>query len=371
MQTDAAVLWETGTEWKIERIDLDGPKQDEVLVKLAASGMCHSDEHVVTGDSPMPLPMVGGHEGAGVVEAVGPGVTSLSPGDHVVTSFLPACGRCPLCSTGHQNLCDLGAHLPDGLQITDGTSRHHAGDQDLRIMCMVGTFAHRTVGHEASFIKVEPDIPLELACLLGCGFTTGWGSAVYRADVKPGEDVAVIGVGGLGSAAVQGASLAGAKRIFAIDPEPLKRESAMRFGATHAAASIAEAFPLIQEETWGRMCHKVIATMGVGKGDLIAAIMGLVAKRGRAVMTNVHNAFETDVKLSMVDLMFMEKEIVGCLYGSANPRADIPRLVDLYRQGQIDLAGMVTRTYPLDGINEGYADMRAGRNVRGVLVYPK
>ena len=371
MQTDAAVLWETGAEWKVERIDLDDPKEGEVLVRLAASGMCHSDEHVVTGDSPLPLPLVGGHEGAGVVEAVGPGVSSLVPGDHVVTSFLPACGRCPSCSCGHQNLCDLGALIPDGLQITDGTSRHHVGGQDLRIMCMVGTFAHRTVANEASFVKIDPDIPLELACLLGCGFMTGWGSAVYRAEVHPGEDVAVIGVGGLGSAAVQGASLAGAKRIFAIDPEPLKLESAMSFGATHTAASIAEAFPLIHQETWGRMCHKVIATMGVGRGDLVAGIMSLVAKRGRAVITNVHNAFEVDVKLSMVDLLFMEKEIVGCLYGSANPRADIPRLVDLYRQGQIDLRGMVTRTYPLDGINEGYQDMRAGRNVRGVLVYPK
>lgn len=371
MHTDAAVLWDTGAEWKIERIDLDDPKEGEVLVRLAASGMCHSDEHVVTGDSPLPLPMVGGHEGAGVVQSVGPGVKSLAPGDHVVTSFLPACGRCPSCSDGHQNLCDLGAYIPDGLQITDRTSRHHVGGTDLRAMCMVGTFAHWTVGNEASFIKIDDDIPLELACLLGCGFMTGWGSAVYRAEVHAGEDVAVIGVGGLGSAAVQGASLAGAKRIFAIDPEPYKRESALRFGATHTAASIGEAFSVIQQETLGRMCHKVIATMGVGKGELVAPVMSLVAKRGRAVITNVHNAFESNVTLSMVDLLFMEKEIVGCLYGSANPRSDIPRLVDLYKQGQIDLDGMVTRTYPLDGINEGYADLRAGRNVRGVLVYPK
>ncbi|HEX6394217.1 MAG TPA: NDMA-dependent alcohol dehydrogenase [Acidimicrobiales bacterium] len=370
MQTDAAVLWEPGTDWKIERIELDPPRQGEVLVRLAASGMCHSEEHIVTGDTPMPLPMVGGHEGAGVVEAVGPGVRDLAPGDHVVTSFLPACGRCPSCSAGHQNLCDLGAFIADGWQISDGTARHHLGDQDLRAMCMVGTFAHWTVGNEASFIKIDPYIPLDLAALLGCGFTTGWGSAVHRAQVQPGEDVAIVGIGGLGSAAVQGARLAGARRIFAVEPQTEKWEAARRFGATHTVASIEEAFPLIQQETQGRMCHKLVATMGVGRGDLVAPLMSLVAKRGRAVMTNVHSAFEVDVKLSMIDLVFMEKEILGCLYGSANPRVDIPLLSQLYQAGQLDLEGMVTRRYPLDGINEGYEDMRAGRNIRGVLVYP-
>jgi len=369
MQTDAAVLWETGADWKVERIDLDPPGTGEVLVRLAASGLCHSDEHLVTGDTPMPLPMVGGHEGAGVVEEVGPGVTALAPGDHVVTSFLPACGRCGPCSSGHSNLCDLGQFIGDGLQI-DHTSRHHAGGVDLRAMCMLGTFAHHTVGNEASFVKVAHDVPLDRVCLLACGITTGWGSAVYRADVRPGEDVAVVGVGGLGSAAVQGARMAGAGRIFAIDPVPFKREQAMRFGATHVAAGLGEAVPLIQEETQGRMCQKVIATMGVGRGEDVAWIMAITAKRGRAVITNVHNALENDVKLSMIDLTFMEKELVGCLYGSANPRVDIPRLVDLYQRGQLDLDGMVTRTYPLDGVNEGYADLRAGRNIRGVLVYP-
>jgi S-(hydroxymethyl)glutathione dehydrogenase/alcohol dehydrogenase len=332
--------------------------------------MCHSEEHVVTGDAPMPLPMVGGHEGAGVVEEVGPGVRDLAPGDHVVTSFLPACGRCPSCSSGHQNLCDLGAFIADGWQISDRTARHHLGKQDLRAMCMVGTFAHWTVGNEASFVKIDDDIPLDLASLLGCGFTTGWGSAVHRAEVQPGEDVVVVGVGGLGAAAVQGARLAGARRIFAVEPQAEKWEAARRFGATHTVGSIQEALPLIQQETKGRMCHKLVATMGVGRGELVAPLMSLVAKRGRAVMTNVHNAAEIDVKLSMVDLVFMEKEVVGCLYGSANPRVDIPLLSQLYKAGQIDLEGMVTRRYPLDGINQGYEDMRAGRNIRGVLVYP-
>jgi S-(hydroxymethyl)glutathione dehydrogenase/alcohol dehydrogenase len=370
MQIEAAVLWETGTDWKVEQVALDDPRPGEVLVRLAASGLCHSDEHLVTGDVTMPLPMIGGHEGAGVVEATGPGVTSLAPGDHVVTSFVPACGRCGPCVSGHQNLCDMGAFLAEGLQISDRTARHHIGGEDVRAMCMLGTFATWTVGNEASFIPIERDMPLDRACLLGCGFTTGWGSAVYRAEISPGEDVAVVGVGGLGSAAVQGARLAGAGRIFAVDPAPLKREMAARFGATHTASTLEEAVGLIQEETRGQMCQKVIATMSVGRGELVASIMALVAKRGRAVVTNMHPRTEIDVKVNLTDLAVMEKEIVGCLYGSANPRLDIPRLVDLYRRGQVDLDSMVTRTYSLSGVNQGYADMRTGRNIRGVLVYP-
>jgi S-(hydroxymethyl)glutathione dehydrogenase/alcohol dehydrogenase len=259
--------------------------------------------------------------------------------------------------------------MADGLQISDHTARHHIGDQDLRTMCMVGTFAKHTVGSEASFVKIDDDVPLDRACLLACGVTTGWGSAVYRAEVGPGDDVAIIGIGGLGAAAVQGARLAGARRIIAIDPVPFKREQAVRWGATHVAASIEEALEVVRQVTAGRMCTKVISTMGVGRGSMIASTMALASKRGRVVATNVHPAAEIDVTLSMVDLTFMEKELVGCLYGSANPRADIPRLVQLYRDGQLDLDGMVTRTYPLEGVNEGYQDMRDGRNIRGVLVF--
>ena len=160
--------------------------------------------------------------------------------------FIPSCGRCPSCSTGHQNLCDLGALLGLGLQITDGTSRHHAQGQDLGLMCLLGTFAHHTVVNEASCIKIDDDIPLDRACLLGCGVVTGWGSAVYAAEVEPGDTVAVVGVGGIGANAVQGATLAGAKQIFAIDPVEFKREKAMEFGATHTAASLEEALPADQ-----------------------------------------------------------------------------------------------------------------------------
>jgi S-(hydroxymethyl)glutathione dehydrogenase/alcohol dehydrogenase len=259
-------------------------------------------------------------------------------------------------------------HIADGWQVTDKTARHHARGIDLRLFCMVGAFARHTIGHERSFIKIDEDLPLDRACLVACGVSTGWGSAVHRAQVQPGDNVAVIGVGGVGSAAVQGARLAGARRIFAIDPVGFKRDQALRFGATHVAPSMEEAFPLIQELTSGRMCNRVICTMSVGHGALLGTIMALAAKRGRVVVTNVHPWTETEVTMSMLDLLTMEKELVGSIFGSSSPEEDVPRLLGLYRDGLLDLDAMVTRTYPLEQINDGYQDMRDGRNIRGVLL---
>jgi NDMA-dependent alcohol dehydrogenase len=368
METEAAILWEPRTDWSVEPIELDPPKEGEVLVKLAASGMCHSDEHLVTGDLMAWLPIIGGHEGAGVVEEVGPGVAGLAIGDHVVFGFIPACGQCPSCATGHSNLCDVGGTLMIGRQM-DGTARHHARGQDLATMVCLGTFSKYTVVNQASCVKILDDIPLDKACLVGCGVTTGWGSSVYAAEVHPGDNVAVIGVGGIGASAIQGARLAGAERIFAIDPVELKRTLAPTFGATHTAPSVEEAFGLIQQETWGRMCDKVICAMGVGSGDMMASILMLTAKRGRVVVTNIHPAAEDSVKMNMMDLTLSEKQIVGSIFGSANMRADIPKLLKLYRDGQLDLDSMVTSTYKLGDINQGYQDMRDGKNIRGVLIY--
>jgi len=369
MKTKAAVLWETNTPWSVEEIELDPPKEGEVLVKMAASGMCHSDEHLVTGDLPFALPIIGGHEGAGVVQQVGEGVSWLKEGDHVVFGFIPSCGRCPSCSTGHQNLCDLGALLGVGLQISDQTARHHAKGADLGLMCLLGTFGYHTVVNEASCIKIEDDIPLDRACLMGCGVVTGWGSAVYAADVQPGETVVVAGIGGIGANALQGAKLAGAKRIVAIDPLENKREKAMEFGATHTAASFEEALPLLQELTWGQMANKVILTLGVGQGELLIQALALASKRGRVVVTNIHPATELSASVSLLDLTLMEKQVVGSLFGSGNPRYDIPKLLGLYREGQLDLDGLVTKTYSLDEVNDGYDAMRSGKNIRGVIVY--
>jgi S-(hydroxymethyl)glutathione dehydrogenase/alcohol dehydrogenase len=370
MQTQAAVLWERNSPWSIETVELDAPKPPEVLVELYASGICHSDDHVVTGDMPMRLPCIGGHEGAGVVKAVGDHVSWLQPGDHVVFSFVPSCGRCPSCSTGHQSLCDLGAKIYAGMQITDGTSRHHIGDHDLSLACSVGSFAHHTVVHEASCVKIDKTYPLDRACLLGCGFITGWGSAVYAADIRPGHTVVVAGFGGIGGAAVQGARLAGARTITVIEPSEEKRAAAVKLGATHTAADWSEAKTVVAEATWDRGADRFICAMGVGEGRLIAEALAMTAKRGRLVVTNIHPMLEREIRANLMDLTLTEKQIVGSLYGSGNPRADIPKVLELSSSGQVDLDAMVTRTYPLEKVNDGFADLRAGANIRGVLLYP-
>ncbi|HET9731287.1 MAG TPA: NDMA-dependent alcohol dehydrogenase [Acidimicrobiales bacterium] len=370
MKTKAAILYGVNEEWKVEEIDLGDPVAGEVRVKLAASGLCHSDEHLVTGDLPAPLPIIGGHEGAGVVDAVGPGVTSVKVGDHVVLGFIPACGRCRACSTGHQNLCDMGALLMGGVAAADGTHRHHnSAGQGLGTMCLLGTFSPYTVVHEASVIKIEDDIPLDKAALVGCGVTTGWGTAVYAAEVQPGETVVVVGCGGIGTNAIQGARLAGAKRIIAVDPEEFKREQAQAFGATHAVESVDAALPLVTDLTWGQMADKAIVTVGTATGDLVAPTMALLGKGGRAVVTALSPFLQTEVNMSLLDLTLYEKQLRGSLFGSANPRADIPKLLGLYRDGQLKLDELVTRTYSLEDINQGYQDMRDGKNIRGVVMY--
>jgi S-(hydroxymethyl)glutathione dehydrogenase/alcohol dehydrogenase len=369
METEAAILWGMGEDWKVETIRLDPPKTGEVLVRIAASGMCHSDEHLRTGDLGGIYPIIGGHEGAGVVEEVGPGVENLKPGDHVVFGFVPACGHCPSCARGHSNLCDVGALLMMGAQI-DGTHRHHSmSGEDLGTMVCLGTFAKHTVVNQASCVKILDHYPLDKACLVGCGVTTGWGSAVYAADVKPGDDVVVIGIGGIGASAIQGARLAGAERIYAVDPVPFKLEMAKVFGATHTAASLEEAIPLVNEVSWGKNADKVICTMGVGDGALMETIMQMTAKGGRVVVTNIHPMAETEVTLSLTWLTLLEKQIVGTIFGSANIRYDIPHLLRLYDEGQLDLDTMVTRTYKLEEVNQGYADMLDGKNIRGVMIY--
>jgi S-(hydroxymethyl)glutathione dehydrogenase/alcohol dehydrogenase len=381
MKSKAAILWEQGSKWSVEDIELDGPQQGEVLIKLAASGLCHSDEHMVTGDmvldpeiaSMMGLkqfPIIGGHEGAGEVVEVGPGVSNLAVGDHVVMSFIPACGRCPSCAIGQQHLCDLGAFLLAGRQVSDFTARHHSHDgTDLGIMTCLGTFEPYTVVNEASCVKIEPYIPLEKAALVGCGVTTGWGSAVNAAAVKAGETVVVIGLGGIGANAVQGAKLAGAEKIIVIDPLETKRERAAIFGATHTAASFEEAQALVGQETWGAMADKAILTVGLATGELIAPMMSLVKKGGRAVVTAVAPMMQNDVQLNLFEMAMMRKELVGCIFGNANPRRDIPRLLKSYMDGHLLLDELVTNTYDLEDINQGYQDMRDGVNIRGVITY--
>ncbi len=382
MQTRAAVLWEPNTDWKVEDIELDPPKAGEVMLKLVGSGLCHSDDHLVTGDMVMPpevqeelgiqqFPIIGGHEGAGEVIEVGPGVDNLEVGDHVVLGFIPSCGRCPSCARGKQNLCDLGAYLLAGRQVTDFTSRHHHKEtgQDLGIMCCIGTFGEYTTVAEASCIKIDKDIPLDKAALVGCGVTTGWGSANYAANVQAGETVVVIGNGGIGMNAIQGAKMAGAGMIIAVDTNDKKHELAEKFGATHTVGSVEDALPMVMELTQGQMADKVIVTIGVGSGAIIQDAMALTTKGGTCVHTSVAPIAETEVTLNLFELTLSEKSLVGSIFGSANPRRDIPRLLAMYQNGQLMLDELITNTYDLDDINVGYDAMRSGDNIRGMVMY--
>jgi len=368
MKTTAAILWEYGSDWTVEEIDLDPPGAGEVLVSWEATGLCHSDEHIRTGDLPFPLPMIGGHEGAGIVREVGPGVVGLAPGDHVVASFLPACGRCRFCSTGHQNLCDLGAMIMAGTQL-DGTYRRRARGQDIGVMSLVGTFSQYGSVPEASIVKIDDDVPLTRACLLGCGVTTGWGSAVNTAGVQPGDTVVVIGFGGIGSGAVQGARIAGAEKIVVVEPVAEKRDKAIQFGATHFAGSLPEATALVAELTRGVMADSAILTVGLVEGSMIEDAVNIIRKGGAVVLTALATMTDNQATLSMMMFTLFQKRLLGSLYGEANPRADIPRLLSLYREGKLLLDETVTHEYKLAEVNEGYGDMRAGRNIRGVILH--
>jgi S-(hydroxymethyl)glutathione dehydrogenase/alcohol dehydrogenase len=370
LKTKGAILWGVGEEWSVEEIEVGDPKEGEVTVELAASGLCHSDEHLVTGGTPVAFyPVIGGHEGAGVVTKVGPGVTGLKEGDHVVTAFIPACGVCPPCSAGMQNLCDLGANLLAGTSISDGSYRTQARGKDVIPMCLLGTFAPYMTVHQASVVKIEPDIPLDVAALVGCGVTTGWGSATKVADVRPGEDVVVMGVGGVGMNAVQGAAAAGAKRVVVIDPVASKREWAMDLGATHAFSSVEEATEPLKELTWGRMAQKTIITVGDIQGEDVQNALDLTGKGGRVVVTGMGNAANIDVKLSLFELTLLQKDLQGAIFGGLAPRKAIPELLSLYQEGQLKLDELVTSRYRLEDINQGYQDMRDGKNIRGMIEY--
>jgi S-(hydroxymethyl)glutathione dehydrogenase/alcohol dehydrogenase len=381
MECRAAVLHAIGEEWQIGRVTIDPLKAGEVLVQWKVAGMCHSDEHFVTGDMVPPaemleavgmppfFPIIGGHEGAGIVAEVGPGVTSLQPGDHVSASFIPSCGRCRFCSTGRQNLCDAGAGAMQTGMITDGTSRHSYDGGPIKLMAKLGTFSEYTAVAEASLIKVDDDLPLDVVALVSCGVATGWGSATHRADVRPGDTVVVVGVGGIGINAVQGAAMAGAKRVIAVDPVEFKREKAMELGATHTFASMAEAMPAIAELTWGQMADKVIMTPGVLYGEMMQLGTAMAGKGGTIVVTAIAPMTQTESSVNLFELAMWNKEIKGTIFGSLNPRNDIPKLLGLYREGQLKLDELITKRYTLDEINVGYQAMRDGENIRGVIMY--
>jgi S-(hydroxymethyl)glutathione dehydrogenase / alcohol dehydrogenase len=370
VQTKGALIWEFNQPWSVEEIEIGDPVKDEVKIQMEASGMCHSDHHLVTGGIPMAgFPVLGGHEGAGIVTEVGPGVEDLAPGDHVVLSFIPSCGTCPSCQAGMRNLCDLGAGLLGGVAVSDGTHRIHANSQPVFPMTLLGTFSPYMVVHKTSVVKIDPSIPFEVACLVGCGVTTGYGSAVRAADIRPGDDVAVIGVGGVGMSALQGAVNAGARNIFVIEPVEWKRDAALKFGATHAYSDLESAFVGVAEVTQGLMAKKVVVTVGELHGADVDNYVNLTSKGGTCVLTAIGSMMESNVTLNLATLTLMQKNLQGTIFGGGNPFFDIPQLLSMYKAGKLNLDDMITRQYKLEQINDGYKDMLEGRNIRGVIRY--
>ncbi|EME61288.1 zinc-containing alcohol dehydrogenase [Rhodococcus ruber BKS 20-38] len=368
MKTKAAVLLEAGKPFEIMELDLDGPGPGEVLIKYTAAGLCHSDLHLTDGDLPPRYPIVGGHEGSGIIEEVGAGVTKVKPGDHVVCSFIPNCGTCRYCSTGRQNLCDMGATILEG-SMPDGTFRFHSNGKDFGAMCMLGTFAERATISQHSVVKVDDWLPLETAVLVGCGVPSGWGTAVNSGNLRAGDTAVVYGVGGLGINAIQGAVAAGCKYVVAVDPVELKRDTALKMGATHAFPDAESAAAKVSELTWGQGADAALILVGTVDEAVVSAATAVIGKGGTVVITGLANPAKLTVHVSGCDLTLNQKTIKGSLFGSMNPQYDIVKLLRLYDAGQLKLDELVTTRYSLEQINEGYQDLRDGKNMRGVVVH--
>jgi NDMA-dependent alcohol dehydrogenase len=380
MRSRAAILHDVGGPWSVEDYELDPPRAGEVLVEMAAAGLCHSDDHILKGDmsvsnevarefglTPM-FPMIGGHEGSGTVMAIGDGVTDVTVGDHVVMSFVAVCGRCRWCASGMEYLCDEGAATMAPGMPTDQTFRHHTADgQPLGHLSKVGAFAKHTVVSEHSLVKIEPQLPLVPSALLSCAIPTGYGSAANRANVRGGDTVVVVGAGGIGTAAIQGARINGAAQIVAVDPVEFKRKAALGFGATHSVASLAEAADLVRDLTYGVMADSVVVAPSLIAGDDINAYLTLTRKGGTCVLTGMTALTTHTAKIDLQQFVLWNKNLVGTIFGSCNPRADIRRLTRLYQSGQLQLDEMITKRYRLDEINDAYADLLDGEIIRGVI----
>ena len=373
MESTAAVLFSSPGEFQTARVTLDEPRHGEIMVRLVASGLCHSDDHYATGDlTPRILPFCGGHEGSGVVEKVGPNTPEFEVGDHVVMTFMPACGRCFWCSQGKQELCDNGALSESGGRPEDPSSfRLSIDGQPCGQMTGLSTFSEYTVVNTRSAYKVPKDVPLKYLCLLGCGVGTGYGSAINAADVRPGHTVVVMGMGGIGAAAVQGAAHAGAANVIVVDPAEYKREVAAEFGATESFATIEEAADKARHYTNGQGADSTIITVGRMQPENLTAAMDSIRKGGTVALTAVGTFEPVMTELNLGMLAMMQKTIKGVVFGNWSPFVSVPRLLDLYVNGKLKLDEMVTREYSIDQVAQGYRDMHAGINVRGMINFEK
>ena len=379
MKVRAAVCTGLNKPWTTHEIDIDEPHAHEVTVAMSYAGMCHSDEHLRTGDIsasedtlamlgvPSMFPVIGGHEGSGIVEAVGDNVSNVAPGDHVAMSFIPACGTCHWCASGRQHLCDLGIYTLVGPMFSDYTWRHHLEGTPLNRMTQLGTFSEKIVVNEASLVKIPEDASLKAAALISCGISTGFGSAVDRGRVAPGEVVVVIGAGGVGSGAIQGAKLAGASAVIVVDPNESKIERAKNIGATHGATNMIDATFLVAEVSHGRMADVVILTPGVLTGDLVGPACAMGSKDARIVATAIAPVEQKSVDLDLFTLSMYNQTLMGTVFGSVSPRQQIPRLLKLYAEGTLIIDELITAEYGLDQVQQGYDDLAAGKNVRGIV----
>jgi S-(hydroxymethyl)glutathione dehydrogenase/alcohol dehydrogenase len=375
MRARAAVFYEAGKPFVIEDIEVAEPKAREVRLKIIATGLCHSDYHLITAEyGNIQGPLIGGHEGAGIVESIGPEVHDLKPGDHVLLTFVPVCGKCAFCGMGLSSYCDMGANTLSGQQL-DGTFRTtlltgEKKGQAAGQFALIGTFANYAVVPVESCVKIHESVPLEKICLVGCCVPTGFGAATVSAGTRPGEVVTIFGIGGIGANAIQGALAAGARMIIAVDPVPFKREMARKLGATHVIDPTAEDVRArIWDLTYNRYSDRVIVTIGNPTAEDIGLAFKCVRKAGRMVLVSVTNNKVRSIPISPFELGLLGKQLVGSLFGDSTTRETVPRLVELFSAGKLKLDELITRTYKLDDLNQGYQDMVDGKNIRGVVIH--
>ncbi len=360
----AALLRELGQELTVETIEFDDPHEDEIAVRMHTAALCHSDVFTIRGTYTK-VPMIVGHEASGTVEAVGSNVSGLEVGDKVIFCFIPSCGECHYCLRGQ--LVDCVRGMGDG-RMLDGTTRAHTQDGlECRQMARLGVFAERVVVHRDSVVRVPPETDLRSASLLSCGFTTGAGAAVNIAAIRPGDSVLVVGAGGVGAAALQGAVSSGASRLIAVDVNDEKLELARNFGATHTIDARHEDFAQRAIElTDGFGVDKALLCVGSATPEQVAGVVTALASGGTAVLVGYAGAMDS-IPISPRLIGLSHKTLRGCCFGSDNPKRDQLHFLDLHNAGRLQLEAMITRSYTLDEINQAVDDLEASRNVRGII----
>ena len=356
----AAVFHAPNQPLTIENVDIENPGPREVLVRTAVAGLCHSDLHFMEGKYPFPVPAVLGHESAGIVEKVGRDVTYLKPGDHVISCLSVFCGHCEYCLTGHMTICQTPeVKIPPGK-----AKRLRWKGEHLNQFTNLSSFAEQMLVHEHALVKITPDMPMDLAALIGCGVITGYGAIVHTAKIEPGSTVAIVGCGGIGLAAVNGAKIAGATRIIAVDKDPGKLELAKTFGATDGVLATDEAAKEIIEMTQGGVHYSFEC---IGLKQTAELCFAMLRPGGTATIIGMI-PFGTKIELHGADFL-RERRIQGSMMGSNRFRIDMPRLIEFYQQGRLPLQHLVSGRLKLEQINEGFAAMKAGGVARNVIMF--